>query len=130
MAIIACEKCGSKYSDKSPDGCQNCTPVGRKGLNITCPLCRTGAMEQSTAQLFTDHFVRFCGGIFVVPAFIGIFSAFAYLFSGNGIPFSVRFGVFSGVVVASMISGVAGWIILSKRNVWKCTTCGHYLPRQ
>jgi len=26
MAIITCEKCGSKYSDKSPKGCENCKP--------------------------------------------------------------------------------------------------------
>ena len=96
---------------------------------ITCPLCAAGKMQPSTAQLFTDPFVRFCGAVFVVPTILGVFSAFYYLFSGGG-AFLNRINLFSGMIVFSMISGILGWLLLSKRLAWKCPNCGHYQPRQ
>jgi len=128
MAIIQCEKCGKKYSDNAPGGCPNC--INAAGIDITCPLCKAGKMHQTAAQLFTDPFVRFCGVVFVLPALIGVFSAFSYLFNAETVSLSMRVNIFAGMFALSMVSGVFGWLLLSKRTVWKCENCGHYKPRQ
>jgi len=120
MAIIKCNECGAKYSDKAP-GCPNCSNLSDSN-KVTCPLCHTGHMKVARVPLFQDAIVRFFGWILATPAIIVLGFAFYFLVKGQIEAAFIMLGTAATI-------GIIGFILISTRPVLICQNCRHFLPR-
>lgn len=116
----------------------------RKGqmFEIDCAACKLeGGMEAARLPRFSG-FIRFIGGIIAIPSNLGMAFAVLIFFTGgfatphNSVQFpstsivsamSMGIGIF--VFCASAVSGLVGWLLLMKKNVFQCTRCGYILNR-
>lgn len=90
---------------------------------VDCPLCRTPeGMIRDDLWRFPGG-LRFIGWVLFLPAIVGLVAVAAM-----GV---VTFGL--SLLVTGVLPGIAGLvgglILLMRRNVWRCTACGHVLDR-
>ena len=106
-------------------------------ITLDCNACKSEKTMQATKISRFNAIIRIIGGILLIPFFIGVivlFSVFTSMHSagpdapglfGSGI----AFGIFFFVGILLLVSGLLGWILLMKRKVFKCVTCGYILDR-
>lgn len=156
---IKCQECGQYYKDSykqcplcNPPKKDSAPPdakiphirrqphvrmQNRKGqtFEVDCAACKLdGGMEAARLPRFS-WFIRFIGGIIAIPSILGMIFAVMIFFTGS----SGMFGQGSGngmaigmslfVFCISAVSGLVGWLLLMKKNVFQCTRCGYILNR-
>ena len=118
MAIITCERCGKKYSDKAP-ACPNCSDQLTNNKSITCPLCHSQSMTKGTVPLVYDSIIRFFGYLIAIPSIIVLGFSLAEFLHGSPYVAGIMLGT-------SIFEGLIGFGVLSHRPAMICHNCRHY----
>jgi len=106
-------------------------------ITLDCNACKSEKTMQATKIPRFNTIIQFIGVILLIPFFIGIivlFTVFTSIHSsGTGAPgefgSGIVFGLLFFVGILLLVSGLLGWILLMRRKVFKCTTCGYILDR-
>lgn len=101
------------------------------GVRIDCQACKLeGGMMAAELNRFPP-LLRFIGHILVLPSLVGVF--FASLAFGAsmsmGLESSISMMMFVILVCASLVGGLIGWLLLLKKNVYRCGRCGYIIDR-
>ena len=117
-------------------------------MQLDCKACNERASMSPTKVPRFSGVVRTIGGILLVPSFIGFAIAAVFLIStlvmtadvmssatnetqqtaaALGSAIGIGFSLVVGVV--SLVSGLLGWLLLLKRNVYKCVKCDSIIDR-
>ena len=122
--------------------------VRNTGPIIDCSACKTAASMSPTEVPRFGEFIRFLGYLIVTPSVLGF--AFSILvvfgvgkansdlagrFAEPGFHAGVAIGSTIGVLGAlffgavSLVGGLVGYLLLTKRKVFRCRVCGFILER-
>ncbi len=115
---------------------------------IDCGACKAeGAMGATKTPRF-GSFIRFIGYIFVIPSVLGVLFAILVFFSTSmatsdvmqqsseaafqtgaaiGGAMGIGFSLFIGA--SSLVGGLIGYLLLTKKKVFRCNICGYILDR-
>lgn len=116
-------------------------------IQIDCQTCRTsGSMLKTTVPRFSG-IIRVIGVILVIPSILGmVISALSFIFyligisqrpaqttnaGGDVVVMATGIAVvfLGGIFIASLVSGLLGYLLLLNRKVFKCQRCGFVLDR-
>ena len=114
-------------------------------MKLDCSACKSDkTMEPARVAKFSGA-MRVFGYIITIPAVLGILAAITLSFVAwysthrqltppevkEGLAFynSITYGVSLIVAFVSLAGGLAGWLLLMKRKVYKCIKCGFILDR-
>lgn len=156
MVQIKCHECG-EYVSTSAKSCKNCghtidpnggqivprmetrkvtkkpeiTMKNQRGqsFEIDCAACKLeGGMEAASITRFSG-FIRFIGIIIAIPSVIGMAIAVIMFLQGGLEKSKMDLGESFFVFGISAVSGLIGWILLMKKNVFRCVRCGYIINR-
>jgi hypothetical protein len=107
---------------------------GTQPILLDCGACKESqAMEATVVPRFAQ-FIRFLGYLIVAPSVLGLLIA-SGLFIWDVVgaleghePAFVMLLAFA-IGISSLLGGLVGWLLLSKRKVYKCAHCGFILER-
>lgn len=115
---------------------------------IDCSACNSERTMEATKISKFNGILRFIGFIIIIPSLLGVLFAVMLFFmtgaatnevmtaaqseaqkAGAGLGFILGggFAVFMGA--ASLVSGFIGWVLIMKKKVFKCISCGFILNR-
>lgn len=117
-------------------------------IKVDCNACKG---EQSMVATKVSKFggiVKFIGYVITIPSILGIIFALLLFVSagsasnevmstaqsdaeiaGAAIGAGIGFGAAIFIGISSLAGGLVGWILIMKKKVFKCTTCGFILDR-
>jgi hypothetical protein len=101
---------------------------------LDCSACKSSQTMEATVVPRFAQFIRLLGYIIVAPSVLGVTVAvFLFIWDIVG---AVRghepaFVMVMSIVIGafSLVGGLAGWLLLSQRKVYKCGRCGFILDR-
>ena len=115
---------------------------------IDCSTCNSPRTMKSTKVSRFHGMVIFIGYLITIPSVFGLLFAVLMFFStgnaanevieaagsdaeraGATIGAGIGFGFSMFVGVSSLIGGLVGWLIIAKKKVFKCISCGFILDR-
>ena len=122
----------------------NVTLKNAKGesFKIDCAACKLdGGMEAARIARFS-MFIRFIGYIIAIPSALGMAFAVLIFFTGGlatphnsvqlpstSIVSAMGMGIGIFIFCTSLVSGLVGWLLLMKKNVYRCVRCGYIIDR-
>jgi len=108
---------------------------------VDCPACKTSQSMVATQIPRFSAPVRLVGYIIALPSVVGMASAALLVIvttanvssvahngaaaGGSGLSYAVAVMV----AVASLASGLLGWLLIMKKKVFKCEACGFVMDR-
>ncbi len=115
---------------------------------LDCNACKSEkSMKAAKIPRFTT-ILRIIGYIIVIPSVLGVLFAVLMFFStgsatsevmstvqtdaeatGAAIGATIGFGMSAFIGAISLVGGLIGWLLLMKRKVFKCISCGYILDR-
>lgn len=114
----------------------------QKVTRLDCQVCKNEqTMEATTVSRF-GPLIRLIGYLIAIPSVLGVafaaFGAIGTMLSGSDPEFSkgintaatgfaLTFSLLFGG--GALISGTVGYLLLTKRKVWRCSVCAHILER-
>lgn len=101
---------------------------------LDCGACKTAQAMEATAVPRFGRFIRFLGFLIVTPSLIGLAIAallLIYEVVGTVQGHEPAFALFGALAIAfpALLGGLVGWLLLTKRKVYKCRLCGFVLDR-
>lgn len=100
---------------------------------LDCGACKTQQSMSADSVPRFSGVVRVIGWILLMPSILGMAAALTmFLFTANDPGergAGVAMGVFTMFGIMSLVSGLLGWILLMRKNVYKCGRCGFILDR-
>jgi len=103
-------------------------------IKLDCGACHVGRMSATKVPRF-GAILRFIGYLIVIPSLLVIaYAAFICVMLVSNLKLSSESLLVSGVIMlwsmgVALVSGVVGWILLTKRKVFLCSRCGYVLDR-
>jgi chromosome segregation ATPase len=93
-------------------------------IRLDCSACKSIKTMQADQIPRFNELIRLIGFIITIPAIIGVIVSLLMASTGG-------FGIFIGVIGSgsSLVGGLIGWLLLSKKNVYKCSVCNFILDR-
>jgi len=117
-------------------------------LKLDCNACKNEKTMQATKVPKFSSFIRFIGYLIALPSVLGVLFAIIMLIStssastevmsaaqtdaeaaGAAIGATLGFGFSAFIAFSSLVGGLIGWLLLMKKKVYKCLTCGFILDR-
>jgi hypothetical protein len=117
-------------------------------MKLDCSACKSSKSMIATKISKFSTILRIIGYIIVTPSVIGIIiAAIMFLATGQAtnevissakstgshvgasIGATIGYGLSLFVGGSSLVGGVLGWLLLMKKKVYKCLTCGFILDR-
>lgn len=103
--------------------------------HLNCNACGSKKTLAPTRIYKFGGIIRFIGYLIVIPSICGVFFAGILILiafagvasSGSAAIMGLGLAVF--VAAGSLISGLIGWLLIMKKKVFKCTSCGFILDR-
>jgi|GEM_PF-991044 len=95
--------------------------------HLNCNACGSKKTMAPTRIYRFSGIVQFIGRLIVIPSICGVLFAFMFLTSAGANPFAV--GIAGFIAAGSLISGLIGWLLIMKKKVFKCLSCGFILDR-
>ena len=103
-------------------------------IEVPCKVCDRGSLRQQKTYRMSGVVV-FIGYILLIPSILGlaisVFMFFGVASSVNTVASSdssAVVGIAGGVAVffgiASIVGGLLGWLLIMKKSILKCNTCG------
>jgi len=115
---------------------------------IDCNTCKSPRAMKPTKVSRFHGMVVFIGYCIAIPSFFGfLFAVLMFFSTGNAanevieaagsdaeragatIGAGIGFGFSMFVGVSSLVGGLVGWLIIAKKKVFKCISCGFILDR-
>lgn len=103
-------------------------------LKLDCAACKTEKSMAKTKVARFPLFIQFIGGLIAVPSFLGMLAggiavarSIAAVHNGVEIGAGSVFGM--AIIATSAIGGLIGWLLVMRKKVYKCTSCGYILDR-
>jgi hypothetical protein len=101
---------------------------------IKCKTCDVGTLTQRRVHRMSG-IVVFIGYILLIPSVIGILTGVVMIVAGAGSGGShptnaaatgaaIAGGVGVFLIIASLVGGLLGWLLVMKKTVLKCDRCG------
>jgi len=110
-------------------------PVTRKLFGNPVLDCRACKNEKTMIATSIDRFggfIRLIGYLIATPSILGfLFSVLMFWSTLNGSPIGSTAGMVTALVFAgiSLIGGLVGYLLLTKKKVFRCKICGCILDR-
>jgi len=95
--------------------------------HLNCNACGSKETMAPTKIYKFSGIVQLIGRLIVIPSICGVFFAVMLMISAGATPISVGLAVF--IAAGSLISGLIGWLLIMKKKVFKCASCGFILDR-
>jgi len=100
-------------------------------VSLDCQACKKEKSMMSVSISKFGGLIRVIGWILALPSIISIALAVSYLIYAivgqyNPAAVLIMFGTW---VALSLVSGLIGYLLISKKKVWKCTYCGFVMDR-
>jgi len=106
---------------------------------IDCAACKLeGGMKAARIPKFSG-FIRFIGSLIAFPSALGMtFAVLGFFSSGIGMfglgeggeeGGGLTIGISIFIFCTSAVSGLIGWLLLMKKNVFLCTRCSYIINR-
>lgn len=109
------------------------------GSKLDCSACKASQSISETRAPRFGRFIRIIGLLILVLSLLGALLALMFFVSmifvqikhGDKATIDAMWNFIGGVFlgVPSLLGGVIGWFLRSKRNVMKCVRCGFILKR-
>jgi hypothetical protein len=122
--------------------------VSKNVILLDCSACKTPESMKATKVARFGTFIRLLGVVIVIPSIFGALAGIALVLSvsitasdqlahatsqaataGTAIGAGIGYGFAFGLSMLSLVGGLVGWLLLTKRNVYKCGRCGFILER-
>ena len=112
---------------KGPDGTWN-KALDEASSSIKCKICDYGTMVRKSTYRMSGPVVAI-GYLLLIPSICGmIFCALAFLGfagdSGSGTGAVIGFVILGAIGLSSFIGGLLGWLLVMKKRVLQCSSCG------
>jgi len=134
-----CHKCGKPLGVNQTETAPVRSPIASVG--IRCKTCDVGVLRSEKRYRMSGPVVAI-GYILLVPSILGVaLSLFMFMSvagsTGSASPGSdasaaIAGGIASGIIIVigviAFVFGLLGWLLVMKRKVLRCATCGAVVP--
>lgn len=100
-------------------------------IKIDCKTCDKKKSMEATKLHKMSPVVVVIGYLLTIPSLLGIFFSLMLLLMSTTQPSTAVFGVGLAIFIGifSLIGGLLGYLLIMKKNVYKCSNCSFIIDR-